>query len=1492
MEKNSSKDLIHQAVKLPSSIPEILKQNISFDEDINGDLLLITQLLFGAVDPESEVEKTKNIKVSIGVCGQIVESYDILWFCKTCGIEPSSGLCQSCYENSVHTGHETFFRKGYIGVCDCGDPDAWLPSGFCKNHQGYDDKNITVDLLPSYLKQSAPVIFSFLGEELNRAVLNFEHPNLEIVGRDEKIIDKIVIYLSQTSELTAIFAKLICELMNSRMYSLKPKEHVCNFKTFLSEAEEAKHKIDYEKKVTEVKADICDCKLLENLLKIVHRMEKSTLGRFCEFIVKMVKSPLLKDVLGYGLLSNYKSIVMGASFSRIHDEEALEKVSLQIFSVDSLSYKYLSDSNSRKAILETIQELVEKCKFPLEEGDTYIQLFTLKRDLNYFGRERITRYLIDETDMVEKILANIATLEFTPLYLKDTTISPEELIAGPRVQPYFDHYWNIIVKRFLENIDYMNDSSCRKWGLLFSSLLEQQLLKVKNDSDINKGAMYHATQLHRLFFTFIGTLIHVRLASNYNQMGELRKEIRQILKSFLTQNGTDKELDQLIETTLAVSLTPLLFMLEVKNKEWNLYQGYLEGFAEFYYNRHPTTYFILDASLLQLLLGLYDGESKGFDLILKLQSNSKVVKLIQDINCIKVGDKNSNGILEGMLHLLCYLCSNNGILLLPLIRLYYPLATNREYLKAIKPIAEQARNYYFKKGIVQFAMNEPRFNYNNLFKSFPKKISKSKDLDGLLMEMCDHTKDNKGQVQFTLKPEKVHLFDPYYYPSGANISLSMDPSSQLFKRSPFDTIFGSMSLGEGNEKPPIELNKLFIERIMSESLIKFIIDIVKRKESSETIKLSAFKLLFTFTKFCNESKNTCNFLSDILDIKGSLLFEEIIKNTTVNNVQKYSFNRLAKELIVFQPVLAKYAAELEPAEVQKKSKIDIKENQRKIMEEFKKRQEKFASRLSQLGTLEETKESDKICYVCREKIDLAGERMVGKLIFAGKSMRLFQAIRQAQIGFEVIEPIVLKEKLDIPYVNQNGEGLKIKSCNHYVHVACLETFQEKESNMLSILFPNQLVDLFRHCPLCRSSYTWVIPYNISKYKVGSNDEEIKKVAEVVCRKIIHKSFKESDIELPLNISKELYEAEFYKKVFEIIQYNVQILNLTGIVKYLDLVEYLSSFLQCAKIHGSSYKLPELLKQDQTLLADRAKVLIDKLLVEYIESGSIELLAPEFVMEEIQREFKIHLYTAMLKLAKDKATDVNSLLSIGKSNTTEVIANSIKFIKMSIAVLCLFSRNGKEILPKVRTIFQNEDPSQLWQTLTSQQLPIDLNKALNDVLEGDMKEEVEVMLKNTPKDDIRVLELISKQLEIKFIELDKNYDDMILRFYQKNCYYCEKPFKEKVLCLCCGTVVCAEFLEHNKQLHKNCKGFTNHSKICQGSSSIYLKMSSGGIMVKFMALQKVMDSPYLTKFGEPMTVDKIQEEKFILNESALENLRRLYVDDQFSTIFTHLIHENV
>jgi len=44
-------------------------------------------------------------------------------------------LCHNCYRRSNHEGHDVaFYHAQAGGCCDCGDPDAWDPRGFCDIH--------------------------------------------------------------------------------------------------------------------------------------------------------------------------------------------------------------------------------------------------------------------------------------------------------------------------------------------------------------------------------------------------------------------------------------------------------------------------------------------------------------------------------------------------------------------------------------------------------------------------------------------------------------------------------------------------------------------------------------------------------------------------------------------------------------------------------------------------------------------------------------------------------------------------------------------------------------------------------------------------------------------------------------------------------------------------------------------------------------------------------------------------------------------------------------------------------------------------------------------------------------------------------------------------------------------------------------------------------------------------------------------------------------
>ena len=69
-------------------------------------------------------------------CGYIFRRGDIAWNCRTCQTDSTCVLCDNCFRNSDHEGHDVFFhRTSPGGCCDCGDAEAWKVEGCCPNHR-------------------------------------------------------------------------------------------------------------------------------------------------------------------------------------------------------------------------------------------------------------------------------------------------------------------------------------------------------------------------------------------------------------------------------------------------------------------------------------------------------------------------------------------------------------------------------------------------------------------------------------------------------------------------------------------------------------------------------------------------------------------------------------------------------------------------------------------------------------------------------------------------------------------------------------------------------------------------------------------------------------------------------------------------------------------------------------------------------------------------------------------------------------------------------------------------------------------------------------------------------------------------------------------------------------------------------------------------------------------------------------------------------------
>ncbi|OBA22230.1 hypothetical protein METBIDRAFT_39490 [Metschnikowia bicuspidata var. bicuspidata NRRL YB-4993] len=68
-------------------------------------------------------------------CARIFRRGEPIYKCLTCGFDETCALCSHCYQSEEHAGHTVHIsicQRENGGVCDCGDPEAWIGHFTCK----------------------------------------------------------------------------------------------------------------------------------------------------------------------------------------------------------------------------------------------------------------------------------------------------------------------------------------------------------------------------------------------------------------------------------------------------------------------------------------------------------------------------------------------------------------------------------------------------------------------------------------------------------------------------------------------------------------------------------------------------------------------------------------------------------------------------------------------------------------------------------------------------------------------------------------------------------------------------------------------------------------------------------------------------------------------------------------------------------------------------------------------------------------------------------------------------------------------------------------------------------------------------------------------------------------------------------------------------------------------------------------------------------------
>jgi len=88
------------------------------------------------------------------VCGHVFGKSEIVYRCRTCGLDDACVLCARCFNPEAHQGHDVLYTVSEgNGCCDCGDAEAWkVPIG-CKFHSPQPQQQQQQQSVPTPLPQ-------------------------------------------------------------------------------------------------------------------------------------------------------------------------------------------------------------------------------------------------------------------------------------------------------------------------------------------------------------------------------------------------------------------------------------------------------------------------------------------------------------------------------------------------------------------------------------------------------------------------------------------------------------------------------------------------------------------------------------------------------------------------------------------------------------------------------------------------------------------------------------------------------------------------------------------------------------------------------------------------------------------------------------------------------------------------------------------------------------------------------------------------------------------------------------------------------------------------------------------------------------------------------------------------------------------------------------------------------------------------------------------
>ena len=436
----------------------------------------------------------------------------------------NSCICIECFRQGDHEGHDYYLHASSGGgCCDCGDPAAWDPKGFCCVHAGLTTNTIDIS-------SSSPVFSSFeVGSPLSSSPAFSSHPlprhganqvTLTTVARD------VVRLLME--HLTLCIDALLENRKGSKYYSLTRIEQIaswgyeiCTFgdnirrlfcevvaSTVVLRDATFAHLYDsshsflnefFENGTLSHALEGEQVALMPLLLQGACFLQNNAGDSLCNFVLDMLHDSVFKVLFSKVYVNNYLHLlpfIMGITDEKKTKaiDSTLSTIVVQLFTSADLACFLVKDENFMTPVLECLQMFFFQCSIADEQGNLLVDCRS-----EMIQKEGYSRFFSDLGDV----------LKF------------------PNVTEYLIFHAPGLVESFLGSISVLHN---------MNSNSRRVLDHVEYEHDDWKSAFMLEQRIRLLIPYFVQGLAHRRkgLEGGQESYGTMAEETRKALAPFLT----------------------------------------------------------------------------------------------------------------------------------------------------------------------------------------------------------------------------------------------------------------------------------------------------------------------------------------------------------------------------------------------------------------------------------------------------------------------------------------------------------------------------------------------------------------------------------------------------------------------------------------------------------------------------------------------------------------------------------------------------------------------------------------------------------------------------------------------------------------------------------------------------------------------------------------------------------------------------------------------